>query len=310
MSQMKRSLLAAIAVVGLDGVALWAQAPAEPLQQSTFNSQPAAVSSTQGRPHLGVAINEVFNTGLVVGAVEAGGPAEAGGLRAADVIKSASNQAVRTNAELTRIVSSLPPGAPLVLVISRGGVEQAINITPTQKTGVSAASTFSATPMRNRGLGVTVAPVTPQTQPLLRVPNLSGAQVTGMWANSPAHRSGIPANAVIVEFNGRPVTSPADLTAAVSATEPTRSVPVKFYYQGQLAERAVTLDPAMSSSPYAQPTLASVQPRFANSVSSTTVTQSTGGDHTAQHIVRLEHRVEELERRIREYDQRFGQQRQ
>ncbi|MBL8828153.1 MAG: PDZ domain-containing protein [Planctomycetaceae bacterium] len=312
---MKRTLLAAVAAIGLDSVELWAQAPAEPLQPSAFNAQPTPTNSQQGKPHLGVSINEVYNTGLVVGAVESGGPAEVAGLRAADVIKTANDQIVRTNLELGRIVSSLAPGSPLRLVVSRVGVnDQTISITPTQRTGISLASsttpsTLNVATMRNRGLGVTVAPVTPYNQQPLQVPNLSGAHVTGMWANSPAHRSGIPANAVIVEFNGRAVTSPAELTSAVAVTEPTRAVPVKFYYRGQLAERSVTLDPALSSVASGQPTLAAVQPRVANSVSSTTVTHSTAGDHTTQQVVRLEHRVEELERRIREYDQRFGQQR-
>jgi serine protease Do len=80
--------------------------------------------------------------------------------------------------------------------------------------------------LRERGtvtrgyLGVSVAPVTDDVVRAARLPSRHGAVVLDIVPRSPAAASGLQRGDVVVEFAGRAVSSPRDLTRRVAATPP------------------------------------------------------------------------------------------
>lgn len=68
--------------------------------------------------------------GVEVAQVEAGGPAAAAGLRAGDIIVAAADRTVCSVDDLSRLVTLLPEGHPLMLSVIRGTRLVAVEITP------------------------------------------------------------------------------------------------------------------------------------------------------------------------------------
>lgn len=314
---MRGTLLAAIVVGGFDLAGAYAQAPAEPIQPAPLAAAASSAMPGRGTPHLGVNLTEVPYQGLIVRFVDARGPAEVAGLRAGDFLQTLNGQAVRTHYEFRDALGRAAAGAAVQLGVLRNGQAVAIGINPTQKTGLATnglatptgAIASAARPVsKNRGLGVNVNPVTPVTQAQLGLREARGAHVFNIYLGLPAHRAGIPLNAVITEFNDRPINTPADLSTAIAETEPTRQVSIKYVYMGQLVERYLQLDPVLDPYAVGQPTVAAMQPRFANNVSSTTVSSApvAGNEPTQQALQRIEKQVEEIKFYLRSKDPTFG----
>jgi serine protease Do len=87
-------------------------------------------------------------------------------------------------------------------------------------------------------LGVTIQPLTPELAQGFKVKDGTGALVTGVQDKSPAARAGIKTGDVITQYDGRKVSTSADLPKLVAATAVGRRVPVTVVRGG----RPVTLD--------------------------------------------------------------------
>lgn len=68
-------------------------------------------------------------------------------------------------------------------------------------------------------LGVAPAPVTPELAKQLKMPDLKGAVVQDVVADSPADEAGIQTGDVIVKWNDQPIEAPAMLSPMVAATK-------------------------------------------------------------------------------------------
>ena len=69
----------------------------------------------------------------------------------------------------------------------------------------------------------------------------SGAQIGSVASGSPAADAGLKAGDVITAFDGQTITSPDDLTTAVSAKQPGDKVTITYVRNGQSATASVTL---------------------------------------------------------------------
>jgi serine protease Do len=76
-------------------------------------------------------------------------------------------------------------------------------------------------------IGVNILPVPREGFEDFGLKDRKGAMVTQVPADSPAGKAGIEPGDIIVEYNGRPVASSAELQKMVTATKPETSVPVK-----------------------------------------------------------------------------------
>ncbi len=87
--------------------------------------------------------------------------------------------------------------------------------------------------VRRGFLGVQMTPVTEDSAKAYNLPQKEGALVVQVVPDSPAAKAGIEAYDLIVEFNGRTVSSPSDLTRAVAATAVNQRVEIKLIRSGQ-----------------------------------------------------------------------------
>lgn len=86
-------------------------------------------------------------------------------------------------------------------------------------------------------LGVALEEITPQRASELGV-DRQGVLVTDV-VGEPARRAGITAGDIVLTWNGQPVSTPADLSWKVAATETGKSVPVTIWRDGQELELSV-----------------------------------------------------------------------
>jgi S1-C subfamily serine protease len=90
-------------------------------------------------------------------------------------------------------------------------------------------------------VGVTVGAVTPTLRQLDHLTPSSGALIISVQSGSPAQRSGLRVNDVIVTFNGAPIRRPSDLTGAIHPLKPGDHVTVGIYRGDKRIDVGVTL---------------------------------------------------------------------
>jgi predicted metalloprotease with PDZ domain len=113
--------------------------------------------------------------------------------------------------------------------------------------------------------------------------------VVSRVVGSPAERAGIPLDALIVAVDGQPVASPSDLAQLIAAAGPGKEVELSYYVQGEMRKTIVTL--ASASGPptatYQSPIVSAPPPPSAEP------------SRAADRIEQLERRIRELEQRVR-----------
>jgi serine protease Do len=158
-------------------------------------------------------------TGAVVSIVADGGPAAKAGIRPGDVITEYDGQPVKDSADLVSRVVQTKPGASVPVKLFRNKQARTVNVTVEELNIEDELGIRSGrTPQQQEeerletGLGLELAPVTPEVARRLRLPNnQGGAVVTRVQRNSPAQLAGVAPNDVILEVNQRPVANMNDL---------------------------------------------------------------------------------------------------
>ena len=173
------------------------------------------------RGYLGVTVAEVddryqaafrlpTSNGVLVQSVEPAGPAALAGLRRGDVVLEANGARIDSTRELIDTISYAGPKKPVALRIIRDGREQRLTVTTGMRPGAAndpAAAPADAEP-KNR-IGIAAAPLTPELRERLGLlPEVRDGVVVGdVKGGSPADDAGIVSGDVIVEADGRAVTS-------------------------------------------------------------------------------------------------------
>lgn len=193
-------------------------------------------------------------SGVIVGSVEKGSPAEAARLQENDVILEYSGIPVLSMATLSRLVQETPVNRTITLTVSRDGkkinLSARLNARPQTQAAPESRSfaigpdnvwrNFDLRPFggNNFGLltprdgsgrwnivttrprlGITVEILSSQMAGFLGVTGKSGVLVTNVDSGSPA-ASSLKAGDVILSVAQKPVSSPADLTQAVAGLSP------------------------------------------------------------------------------------------
>ncbi len=78
-------------------------------------------------------------------------------------------------------------------------------------------------------LGVSVQPLTPELAKSFGVKDDKGVLIADVVQESPAHKAGLQAGDIILEFNGKRIEAPADLQRAVGLMNPGKSVQAKIW---------------------------------------------------------------------------------
>ncbi len=147
-------------------------------------------------------------------------PAAKAGLQVEDVIIRFDGKQIDDDIALRTLVSRVEPGRRVDVVVVRDGSEKTIPVTigkfPTEGTPVAAIEKPAASPVTMK-LGVAVAAITDAIRTELKLPvGTSGLVVREISPGSPATEVGVQVGDVITRVNGRPMTKPEDLRAAIA----------------------------------------------------------------------------------------------
>lgn len=167
-----------------------------------------------------------FDRGVFVDSVDSDGPAFEAGVRAGDVILEAGGEALMVRfpeqiPELERRIAEMPIGGMLDVRVVRGGEELEFSIT-TQALQLDDQGRVSL-----RGLGLTVADITPFTARLMRLDSTKGALVQGTRSGMPAALAQPPLEwgDVIHRAGGEAIDSIGDLVDLYNGLRESESMP-------------------------------------------------------------------------------------
>jgi serine protease Do len=178
------------------------------------------------------------NHGEFVQAVEPGKAAALAGIQAGDVVLRVNGKDVTPGQSLSFLVANTAPGSRIPIELIRNGQRMTVTATVAKRPSeeeLAKSQNFggggdSDNPFGQRGgevtgaieksLGLSVIPLSPQIAGQLGVPpSTRGVVVNAVDDSSDAGAKGLQRGDIVLSANYRPVTSPAELDAAVRAAK-------------------------------------------------------------------------------------------
>ena len=277
-----RMLGAAVLAAALMGIP-----PAATAQDDVREPFLRAFRMAGGGSHLGVSLSDLGSDdrtrlkladerGALVKDVQPDTPAAKAGLKADDVIVRFDGEAVRSAAQLTRLVRETPAGRPVAIEVSRGGQVQRLTATLEEGRGFAhllgdaGDMNFNMPPVPR----VPPIPPVPPIEPLIRegmdafsrdlfiqrpgrlgirYQELSGQLaryfkvadgallVSDVDEGSPAGKAGLKAGDVIVQVNGQTVSHGQDLREQVTKAESGAQLTLGVQRDGKPMDLKVTV---------------------------------------------------------------------
>jgi serine protease Do len=195
--------------------------------------------------------------GAIVSDLVPGGPSARAGLAPGDVVVGINGVGVKTSTELTREVAKGRAGDVLRLDVIREGkhrtVEVRSGVRPSEKDlasndntpgGVDRSNPTAPPAVRPSVLGMALGPLDEATRRRINAPpELHGVVIEGVEQGSDAGQKGLHRGDVIVQAGGRPVTSAAEVAAAVDSAKKAGRAGVAFgiFRQGRTTFLALKL---------------------------------------------------------------------
>ncbi len=187
--------------------------------------------------------------GAIVSDTVAGGPSAKAGLMSGDVVVSVNGVSIKTSTELTREVAKVKPNELIRLDVIRDGKHHTVDIhsgvRPSEKdlasndnqpgSGEKGPATPPSAP-HPTVLGMALAPIDEATRRRLNAPpEVKGLVVESVAQDSDAGQKGLRRGDVIVQAGGHPVTTAAEVAAAVDAAKKggRKSVLLGIFRQGR-----------------------------------------------------------------------------
>jgi serine protease Do len=170
---------------------------------------------------MAAALGRKSTDGALVNEVVEGTPAARAGVEAGDLIVRVNDRAIKSAIDLTRTISSLPPGAKARVVVIRGGSEKLLNVTLGQRDADQQAAAEPDKSGKDDSLatdvGMRVAGISDQVRAQFRIPeSITGVVVTAVKPGSAAADAGLQPGVVILSVDGAAVASPAALKAKIA----------------------------------------------------------------------------------------------
>jgi serine protease Do len=184
--------------------------------------------------------------GALIAQVEPNSPAEKAGLKPGDVIEKVNTTTIHTPRDLAVTIASISPGDDATLDIVRDGKAQDIPVQIAQlKTKVASNNQQNPQSTNQGGVGLALAPLTPDLRNQLGVPDgTDGAVVAQVRPNSPADQAGIEQGDVVLGVNSTSVGSPNQAASAIhnALRQDSGAVALRILRQGQPIFVAITPD--------------------------------------------------------------------
>jgi serine protease Do len=199
--------------------------------------------SPQMAQAMGLPTADPGSDGALVAAVSPGSPAARAGLKPGDVITKVNDQVVTNPGDLASDIANVDPGHDTSITYIRGGNTSSLSVAvttmpanPDASFQVGSNAQPSTPAPGHAGLGLTLAPLTPDTRSQLNLPTAAtGVVIVNVKPNSAADQAGIQAGDLLVGVGPTNITSP---DAAVSAIETAKksgapAVALRIIRQGQ-----------------------------------------------------------------------------
>jgi serine protease Do len=163
--------------------------------------------------------------GALIAGMSDGGPAAKAGVQNGDVVLTFDGKAVADNRALPRMVADAPVGKTVNIEVLRKGQRKTMPITvqrlvDDEKVASvdSKAKPDAPKPVASVNLGMTLAPVSPESRRRFRLDNkVQGVVVTEVDADSPAGQKNIRPGDIITEVAQQKVVSPEEVSAKLDA---------------------------------------------------------------------------------------------
>ncbi len=188
--------------------------------------RPAAASSGDSSPWLGVWLGDAVDGGVQVLAVVPGGPADSAGVLAWDVVLAANGRPVGDQDELGAVLRALGPGDRLDLDVVRSGQRLQLEVELGRRSQRQTAWSLPAVPgvpevarqiiplarayepsSSLRRAGLQVSEITPALRVHYGAPEQAGVLVTRVEPGQPAERAGFAVGDVLVRIGEQEISS-------------------------------------------------------------------------------------------------------
>jgi serine protease Do len=254
------------------------------------------------RAFLGILVEptpaEAAKPGVIVRSVAPDSLAAKADLKPGDVIIKIGNKDVRDFDALVGLVARHKVGDRLAVHVLRDGKERELNVALGQRPQRPVAEESAAPPARPMAhLGVQTQPVTPQTKSRLGVATDRGALVVEVYPDTPAAKAGLKRGDVIVRLDKQEIGDPLQLRQAVQKAGSGKKVELTVV-RGQ--ERKM-LTARLEDLPIEG---LGVSPPVRLPPDGTPGFRPTSG--VAQRLLQLERRVDELEKQLRQLQEKSG----
>lgn len=241
---------------------------------------------------------DVQHPGVVVRETNTEGPAAKAGVQAGDIIMKAGDKKIKDVEDLFNALANHKPGDKFPLQVFRAGKEKDLTVTLGKRTTAAVPPRPEGTPgVKPRAfLGVQSQPVTADLKNRLGLATDKGALITEVVADTPAAKAGLKTDDVITAVNGKTVNDPAQLSQAIRHAGVGKDVTLKVMRGQETKELKATLDEAPSDVTVLPGTGAQGFPGIGR------LPFGSPEDHSR--IEKLEHQVQDLQKRIRELEQK------
>ena len=204
------------------------------------------VSAQPVTPAIAAALGGKAEAGALVANVEPDSPAAKADVKPGDIIVSVDGKAVKSPRDLAVDVAAVMPGETAKIAVLRNGETQTLTATVAALPGEATADAGPAASAPRKGIGLALAPLTPEARNQLDVPERTkGAVVADVKQGSPAEMAGIQQGDVILGVGQASVSSPDQAAHAIKdAIKGGKSVALRVLREGHTT--FVAVDPSKS----------------------------------------------------------------
>ena len=184
--------------------------------------------------------SEGLGEGVFVESLQAGGPAEKGGLEYGDVIVAVNGKTVHDGGDLVNIVSNTPVGSAVTLGVVRKGKRSEYKVTIVDRSQITADASGRG-PSQGSGkaegttvsFGMSVQPLTDLRRQNLGIKESGGLEVIDVEPGSFAEDIGLAAEDILLTINNKPLNSVQDLKEQQAKLKPGDAVAFRVLSAGR-----------------------------------------------------------------------------